>query len=125
MTVRDLIKPEMTNCRIFRGLEAFLVLYEGKDSSFISIEQAERFREAYPNITENNYTEIYKFTDQAKDDLDAAQNAVKDTEQELSSLGGAITIAAQIQAGTYVQELVSKENIHRNADILPNGIFQL
>jgi len=80
---------------------------------------------AYPNITENNYTEIYKFTDKAKDDLDAAQNAVKEAEQELRSLGGAIAIAAQVQAGTYVQELVSRENIHRNADILPNGAFQL
>ena len=111
--------------RLFRGQEAFLVLYEGKDSSFISIEQAERFREAYPNITENNYVEVFKFTEQAKSDLDAAKNAVKEAEQELRSLGGAIAIAAQVQAGTYVQELVSKENIHRNADILPNGVFQL
>ena len=111
--------------RLFRGQEAFLVLYEGKDSSFISIEQAERFREVYPNITENNYVEVFKFTEQAKSDLDAAKNAVKEAEQELRSLGGAIAIAAQVQAGTYVQELVSKENIHRKADVLPNGVFQL
>lgn len=111
--------------RLFRGQEAFLVLYEGKASSLISIEQAEQYREAYPNITESNYVEVFKFTEQAKSDSDAAKSIVQEVEQELRSLGGAIAIAAKVQAGTYVQELVCTENIHRNADILPNGVFQL
>ena len=50
---------------------------------------------------------------------------VKELEKEIRDLGGAISIAEQVKAGTYVQELVSKENIHRNADILPNGVFKL
>ena len=108
-----------------RAEEAFLVLYEGKASSFISIKQAEQYREAYPNITESNYVEVFKFTEQAKSDSDAAKSIVQEAEQELRSLGGAIAIAAKVQAGTYVQELVCTENIHRNADILPNGVFQL
>ncbi|SHM90013.1 plasmid recombination protein [Ruminococcus flavefaciens] len=111
--------------RLARAEEAFLVLYEGKESSFISIKQAEQYREAYPNITESNYVEVFKFTEQAKSDSDAAKSIVQEAEQELRSLGGAIAIAAKVQAGTYVQELVCTENIHRNADILPNGVFQL
>ena len=111
--------------RLVRGKEAFSVLYEGKESKYISKEQAEKFREAFPHITENNYIELFAFTDQAKQDFDVAKSIAKEAEQELRSLGGAIAIAEQVDAGTYVQELVSKENIHRNADHLPNGVFQL
>ncbi|MBR5180266.1 MAG: plasmid recombination protein [Lachnospiraceae bacterium] len=111
--------------RLVRGKEAFSVLYEGKESKYISKEQAEKFREAFPHITENNYIELFAFTDQAKQDFDVAKSIAKEAEQELRSLSGAIAIAEQVDAGTYVQELVSKENIHRNADHLPNGVFQL
>lgn len=111
--------------RLVRGKEAFSVLYEGKESKFISREQAEKFREAFPHITEDNYIELFAFTDQAKRDCDVAKSIAQEAEQELRSLGGAIAIAEQVDAGTYVQELVSKENIHRNADHLPNGVFQL
>lgn len=111
--------------RFVRGKEAFSVLYEGKVSKFISQEQAEMFREAFPHITEKNYVQLFEYTDQAKKDLDVAKSIVKEAEQELRSLSGAIAIAEQVEAGTYVQELISKENIHRNADHLPNGVFQL
>ena len=114
----DLIKKnKLENCIEYTS--------DWKESSFISIKQAEQYREAYPNITESNYVEVFKFTEQAKIDSDAAKSVVHEAEQELRSLGGAIAIAAKVQAGTYVQELVSSENIHRNADILPNGVFQL
>ena len=47
--------------RLVRGKEAFSVLYEGKESKFISREQAEKFREAFPHITEDNYIELFAF----------------------------------------------------------------
>ena len=40
-------------------------------------------------------------------------------------LEDASSIAEKVKAGTYVQELVSNENIRKNADVLPNGVFKL
>ena len=62
---------------------------------------------------------------EARREHDSIKNEVKELEKEIRELNGAISIAEQVRAGTCVQELVSKENIHRKADVLPNGVFQL
>ena len=50
---------------------------------------------------------------------------INELEKEIRELSSAISVAEQVRAGTYVQELVSSENIRRNADILPNGVFKI
>ncbi len=111
--------------RISEGREAFEVLYENKESSKISREQAALYQKRYPNINANNYHLTKGMANQAAKELEGIKLEVEELEKEIRDLGGAISIAEQVKAGTYVQELVSKENIHRNADILPNGVFQL
>lgn len=111
--------------RLSKGQEAFEVLFAGKVSDTISKEQAELYHQRYPNINADNYLKAIEVTDDARNEYDALMNEVKCLEKEVRSLSGAISVAEQVHAGTYVQELVSKENIHRNADALPNGVFQL
>lgn len=111
--------------RISEGREAFEVLYENKESSTITKEQAALYQKRYPNINANNYHLTKEMADQAEREFEEIKREVKELEKEIRDLGGAISIAEQVKAGTYVQELVSKENIHRNADILPNGVFKL
>ena len=111
--------------RLSKGQEAFEVLFAGKESDIITKEQAELYHKRYPNINATNYYKAIELADEAKHEYDEIKNEVKSLEKEIRELSGAISIAEQVRAGTYVQELVSKENIHRNADNLPNGVFQL
>ena len=83
------------------------------------------YQKRYPNINANTYRQAIEIVDEARREHDNIKNEVKELEKEIRELSGAISIAEQVRAGTYVQELVSKENIHRNADVLPNGVFQL
>ena len=53
------------------------------------------------------------------------KNEINELEKEIRELSSAISVAEQVRAGTYVQELVSSENIRRNADVLPNGVFKI
>ena len=111
--------------RISEGREAFEVLFENKESSTISKEQAALYQKRYTNINANNYHLTKEMAEQAERELEEIKREVKELEKEVRDLGGAVSIAEQVKAGTYVQELVSKENIHRNADKLPNGVFKL
>ena len=111
--------------RISEGREAFEVLFENKESSTISKEQAALYQKRYPNINANNYRLTKEMAEQAEREFEEIKREVKEIEKEVRDLGGAVSIAEQVKAGTYVQELVSKENIHRNADKLPNGVFKL
>lgn len=111
--------------RISEGKEAFEVLYENKKSDVISKEQAALFQKRYPNISANNYQLTKEMADEAAQEFDNAKREVKELEKEIRELSGALSIAEQVKAGTYVQELVSNENIHRNAELLPNGTFKL
>lgn len=111
--------------RLSKGQEAFEVLYEGKKSDKITLEEAQVYQKRYPNINANTYRQAIEIADEARCEHDKIKNEVKEIEKEIRELSGAISIAEQVRAGTYVQELVSKENIHRKADVLPNGVFQL
>ena len=111
--------------RISEGKEAFEVLYENKISDTISKEQAALFQKRYPNINANNYHLIKEMADKSAEELEAVKHEVKELEKEIRELGAAISIAEKVKAGTYVQELVSNENIRKNADVLPNGVFKL
>ena len=111
--------------RLSKGQEAFEVLYEGKKSDKITLEEAQMYQKRYPNINANTYRQAIEIVDEARREHDSINDEVKEIEKEIRELSGAISIAEQVRAGTYVQELVSKENIHRNADVLPNGVFQL
>ena len=111
--------------RLSKGKEAFEVLYEGKKSDKITLEEAQVYQKRYPNINANTYRQAIEIADEARREHDKIKNEVKEIEKEIRELSGAISIAEQVRAGTYVQELVSKENIHRKADVLPNGVFQL
>lgn len=111
--------------RLSKGQEAFEVLFEGKKSDKITLEEAQTYQKRYPNINANTYRQAIEIVDEARREHDNIKNEVKELEKAIRELSGAVSIAEQVRAGTYVQELVSKENIHRNADVLPNGVFQL
>ena len=111
--------------RLSKGQEAFEVLYEGKKSDKITLEEAQVYQKRYPNINANTYRQAIEIADEARREHDSIKNEVKELEKEIRELSGAISIAEQVRAGTYVQELVSKENIHRKADVLPNGVFRV
>ena len=111
--------------RLSKGQEAFEVLYEGKISDTISKEEAGAYQKRYPNINADNYQQVIEIADAARHEQDSINEEIKNLEKEVRELSNAISIAEQVQADTYIQELVSKENIHRNADVLPNGVFQL
>lgn len=111
--------------RLAKGQEAFDVLYANKKSDTMTMEQAELYHKRYPNINESNYYKAAELTEEARNEYDLIKYEAKELEKEVKALSGAISIAEQVRAGTYVQELVSKENIHRNADVFPNGVFQL
>ncbi len=111
--------------RLSKGQEAFEVLFEGKKSDKITLEEAQTYQKRYPNINANTYRQAIEIVDEARREHDNIKNEVKELEKKIRELSGAVSIAEQVRAGTYVQELVSKENIHRNADVLPNGVFQL
>ena len=111
--------------RLSEGKEAFEVIYENKVSDIISPERAAAYQRKYPNITANNYHKTKELAAQAVEALEVVKSEVKALETELRELGTIITVAEQVRAGTYVQELVSIENIRRNADLLPNGVFKL
>lgn len=111
--------------RLSKGQEAFEVLFEGKKSDKITLEEAQIYQKRYPNINANTYRQAIEIVDEARREHDNIKNEVKELEKAIRELSGAVSIAEQVRAGTYVQELVSKENIHRNADVLPNGVFQL
>lgn len=108
-----------------RGQEAFEVIYEGKKSDTVSLEEARLYQERYPNINANTYHQTKKFTEAARREQAALKNEIAELEKEIRELSSSITIAEQVRAGTYVQELVSSENIRRNADVLPNGVLKL
>ncbi len=111
--------------RLSRGQEAFEVIYEGKKSDTISLEEAQLYQERYPNINANTYHQTKDLTEAARQEQAALKNEITVLENEIRDLSSSITIAEQVRAGTYVQELVSSENIRRNADVLPNGVFKL
>ena len=111
--------------RMSEGKEAFEVLFENKVSDIISKEQAVKYQERYPNINKDNYQQTKELAAKAAADLDTLLAETKILESEVRDLSGAISIAEQVRAGTYVQELVSRENLHRHADLLPNGRFKL
>ena len=111
--------------RLFEGKEAFEVIYENKNSDLISKERAVLFQERYPNINESNYHMTKLLADEASKELESLKNEVAELKKKVCDLGGAISIAEQVRAGTYVQELVSNESIRRVADKIPNGLFKL
>lgn len=111
--------------RLSRGQEAFEVLYEGKKSDTISLEEAQLYQKRYPNINANTYHQTKELADSARQEQFTLKNEIDELEKEIRELSSAISIAEQVRAGTYVQELVSSENIRRNADVLPNGVFKI
>ena len=111
--------------RLSRGQEAFEVLYEGKKSETISLEEAQLYQKRYPNINANTYHQTKELADTARQEQAVLKNEINELEKEIRELSSAISVAEQVRAGTYVQELVSSENIHRNADVLPNGVFKI
>lgn len=111
--------------RLSRGQEAFEVLYEGKKSDTISLEEAQLYQKRYPNINANTYHQTKELADSARQEQAVLKNEINEIEKEIRELSSAISIAEQVRAGTYVQELVSSENIRRNADVLPNGVFKI
>lgn len=111
--------------RILEGKEAFEVIYENKNSDLISKDRAALFQERYPNINAKNYHMTKILAEEATESLEAIKNEVAELEKKVRNLGVAVTIAEQVRAGTYVQELVSNENIRRAADKIPNGLFKL
>lgn len=111
--------------RLSLAQEAFDILYGGKKSEQLSLEQVCQYQDKHPNINANNYHQVADIVAAARQELAAAKQAVTDAENTLSELSETIKIAEQVQAGTYIQELVTNEFIHRNADKLPNGQFSL
>ena len=111
--------------RLSRGQEAFEVLYEGKKSETISLEEAQLYQKRYPNINENTYHQTKELADAARQEQSLLKKEINELEKEIRELSSAISVAEQVRAGTYVQELVSSENIRRNADVLPNGVFKI
>ena len=111
--------------RLSRGQEAFEVLYEGKKSETISLEEAQLYQKRYPNINANTYHQTKELADTARQEQAVLKNEINELEKEIRELSSAISVAEQVRAGTYVQELVSSENIRRNADVLPNGVFKI
>lgn len=111
--------------RILEGKEAFEVIYENKNSDLISKERAALFQERYPNINANNYHMTKILAEEATESLEAIKNEVAELEKKVRNLSGAVSIAEQVRAGTYIQELVSNESIRRAADKIPNGLFKL
>ena len=111
--------------RLSRGQEAFEVLYEGKKSETISLEEAQLYQKRYPNINENTYHQTKELADAARQEQSVLKEEINELEKEIRELSSAISVAEQVRAGTYVQELVSSENIRRNADVLPNGVFKI
>lgn len=111
--------------RLSRGQEAFEVLYEGKKSDIISLEEAQLYQKRYPNITATTYSQAIEIANTARSEYESIRKTVKELEKGMRELSSVISVAEKVRAGTYVQELVSNENIHRNADALPNGAFKL
>lgn len=111
--------------RLSRGQEAFEVLYEGKKSDTISLEEAQLYQKRYPNINANTYHQTKELADSARQEQAVLKNEIHELEKEILELSSAISVAEQVRAGTYVQELVSSENIRKNADVLPNGVFKI
>ncbi len=111
--------------RLSKSQEAFAILYEKKQSTSMTFEQAKAYQQRFPNINADNYYQVKEITDNAKSEFESAKQNVISTEKQLQELSGAIKIIGQVQAGTYVQELVSQEHIRRNANVLPNGEIKL
>ena len=63
--------------------------------------------------------------EEATESLEAIKNEVAELEKKVRNLSGAVSIAEQVRAGTYIQGLVSNESIRRAADKIPNGLFKL
>lgn len=111
--------------RLSKSKEAFDILFENKQSTIMTREQALLHQQRFPNINSENYRQVAAIADDAQKELNELRNEIKDTEKSMRELSSAISIIGQVQAGTYVQELVSQEYIRRNADIIPNGEFKL
>ena len=52
--------------RLSKGQEAFEVLYEGKKSDKITLEEAQVYQKRYPNINANTYRQAIEIADEAR-----------------------------------------------------------
>lgn len=117
------IQKQQSDLKSFHELkEKIEIVFEGKHSKIFSPEQARAALQSLPNITKNNYRNIYDLIETETANLKKAEEDLSHETETLKAASELVATAEKVIGGTYVQTLVGEEQQRREAKYVPNGL---
>ena len=98
------------------------IVYEGKNSNAYTYEQAWLALQEFPNITKQNYRNIYKYIQTETENVQRAADTLQEESRKLKEASDMMTAIERVMGGTYVQNLMGDERRRREARFIPNGL---
>lgn len=102
--------------------EKIEIVFENKQSTLYSKQQAEATIGLYPNITEKNYQNVDKLINNTNDKILKFSKELLTEKEKLKEASENFSIAEKILGGTYVQHLIGEERQRRESNYIPNGL---
>ena len=97
--------------------EHIQIVYEKKQATAAQYDTSRKELAAYPNITKDNYLNIYNLIDNEMKNISSAEAELNQTQTELNNLSALLSTVERITNGTYVQQLALDETHKRVAEI--------
>lgn len=117
------LKKAKADLKAFYDLkEKIEIVFEGKQSSIFTQQQAEQTLKQYGNINKFNYHNIDILINNEKENTANAETALSNEKKKLEEAVSIFTIAEKVMGGTYVQSLVGEERERRESKFIPNGL---
>ncbi len=102
--------------------EKIEIVFEGKKSAVFTPDQARAALRQFPNITKQNYRNIYDLIETETENLRKSEESLAAASEKLKEDSELVSAVEKIMGGTYVQSLVAEEQQRREADFIPNGL---
>ena len=99
------------------------MVFEGKKSDVFTIEQARSAVRKYPNITAENYQNIDKVVEPAKEKVRQLTEEHQRLRDELREVTDALSIIERASNHTFVDHLVESQKRIEASEVLMNGIY--
>ena len=102
--------------------EKLLIVYEGKQSTLFTREQAAAALKSYPSINSTNYRNVDALIANQEETVRQAAEDYKQKQQELAESSDTMATAEKVFGGTFVQSLGAEERRRRENQFVPNGM---
>lgn len=103
--------------------EKIEMVFEGKKSDVFTIEQARSAVRKYPNITAENYRNIDKVVEPAKEKVRQLAEEHQRLRDELREVTDALSVIERASNHTFVDHLVESQKRIEASEVLMNGIY--